>query len=140
MELKMEDTIIDIILKTALTFQGGTHLHFAKIVHTLFSKEYLSTLENNKFVLYKKINDEYKRIPNIDLVRNELIDPIANYIDKARYSLKVPQDKDPEYESKMARYQENIKKILKLQENCYNTTFRNNVLKEVLVLFYDPSF
>lgn len=140
MEETIERDIISFILKTALSFQGGTHVHIAKLVHTLFSKDFISTLENNKLVLYRKKDTTYEKVPHLDLVRNELLDPVAKYIDTARYALQGPEGNDPEYEDKMKKYKESMKKILKMQENCYNMTFRNSVLKEALVLFHDPSF
>ena len=134
----MEAELISKIVKTGLIF-GGTHADLAKILQIIHSNTFKTTLENKKFVLYQNLDGDWKRIPHIDLVRNILFDSLADYIDKSRYSLISPEGNDPEYESKMAKYQDNMKKLLKMQEHIYNATYRNGILKELMPLLYDQT-
>jgi P4 family phage/plasmid primase-like protien len=136
----MDGDIISFITKAGLTFMGGTHHHVAKMVHKLFYDTYKCTVEGRSTEWYEFKEHTWNPMPQGLLIKSTITDDIAHKVDSARYSLKAPEGNDPEYESKMQKYQESMKKLLKLQENLYNANFKDSVLKEAVQLFYDPDF
>lgn len=136
----MDRDIISFIIKTAITFQGGTHHHVAKMVHKLFYDTYKCTVDGRNSEWYEFKEHTWNGMPQGLLIKTTITDTIAHKVDAARYSLKAPEGNDPEYEDKMKKYQETMKKMLKLQENLYNANFKENVVKEAIQLFYDRDF
>jgi len=136
----MDRDIISFIVKTAITFQGGTHHHVAKMVHKLFYDTYKCTVDGRNAEWYEFKEHTWNGMPQGLLIKTTITDTIAYKVDSARYSLKGPDGNDPEYEDKMKKYQESMKKILNLQTNLYNANFKENVVKEAVQLFYDRDF
>jgi P4 family phage/plasmid primase-like protien len=136
----MDGDIISFITKAAITFVGGTHHHVAQMVYKLYYDVYKCTVEGRSTEWYQFENHTWNTMPHGLLIKTTITDDIARKVDSARHSLMAPVGNDPEYEDKMKKYQENMKKLLKLQENLYNANFKDSVMKEAVQLFYDPDF
>jgi len=136
----MDRDILSFITKTAITFQGGTHHHVAKMVHKLFYDTYKCTVDGRNTEWYEFRDHIWNPMPQGLLIKTTITDTIAHKVDSARYSLKGPEGNDPDYEDKTKKFQENMKRMLKLQENLYNANFKDNVVKEAVQLFYDRDF
>jgi P4 family phage/plasmid primase-like protien len=136
----MDGDIISFITKAGLTFNGGTHHHVAKMVHKLYYDVYKCTVEGRSTEWYHFKDHTWNPMPQGLVVKTTITEEVARKVDSARYSLKVPESNDPEYESKMQKFQESMKKLLKLQENLYNANFKDSVMKEAVQMFYDPEF
>ncbi len=136
----MDGDIISFITKAGLTFRGGTHHHVAKMLHKLFYDAYKCTVEGRSTEWYEFKDHTWNPMPQGLLIKTTITDDIARKVDSARHSLRAPESNDPEYETKMQKYQESMTKLLKLQENLYNANFKDSVVKEAVQLFYDPDF
>lgn len=136
----MDGDIISFITKAAITFVGGTHHHVAQMVYKLYYDVYKCTVEGRSTEWYQFENHTWNIMPHGLLIKTTITDDIARKVDSARHSLIAPASNDPEYEDKMKKYQDNMKKLLKLQENLYNANFKDSVMKEAVQLFYDPDF
>jgi P4 family phage/plasmid primase-like protien len=136
----MDGDIISFIVKTAITFQGGTHHHVAKMIHKLFYDVYKCTVDGKNSEWYEFKDHIWNPMPQGLLIKTTITDTIGHKADSARYSLKPPENNDPEFDNKLKSYNENMKKMLKLQENLYNANFKDSVVKEAVQLFYDRDF
>ena len=136
----MDGDIISFITKTAITFRGGTHYHVASMIYKLFPDIYKCAVDGRSIDWYIFQNHVWNSMPNGLLIKTRITDEIAHKVDTARHSLKPPADNDPEYENKYKSYTENMMKLLKLQENLYNATFKESVMKDAVQLFYDQEF
>jgi P4 family phage/plasmid primase-like protien len=136
----IDGDIISFITKAALTFLGGTHHHVAKMVHKLFYDAYKCTVEGRVAEWYEFRDHTWNPMPQGLLIKTTITEDIAHKVDSARHSLKAPDSNDPDYQTKMERYQESMKKLLRLQENLYNANFKDSVMKEAVQLFYDVDF
>ena len=110
MELNQE--ILSFIVKTAITFKGGSCYHIAIIIFQLFPGIYKTSIVNGKVLWYKKEDDAWIFLKKIDFEINTFRNELDKYIDYARHSLKMPDDKDPDYENKYKMFLENMTKIL----------------------------
>jgi P4 family phage/plasmid primase-like protien len=136
----MDGDIISFIVKTAITFQGGTHHHVAKMIHKLFYDIYKCTVDGRNSEWYEFKDHIWNPMPQGLLIKTTITDTIGHKADSARYSLKPPENNDPDFDNKLKSYNENMKKMLKLQENLYNANFKDSVVKEAVQLFYDRDF
>jgi P4 family phage/plasmid primase-like protien len=136
----MDGDILSFITKTAITFKGGTHYHVAMMILKLFPDIYKCAVDGRSTEWYEFKNHIWNSMPNGLLIKTRITDEIANKVDTARHSLKMPDDTDPEYENKYKAFLENMTKLLKLQENLYNATFKDSVMKEAVQIFYDEEF
>lgn len=136
----MDGDILSFITKTAITFKGGTHYHVAMMIHKLFPDIYKCAVDGRSTEWYMFANHIWNPMPNGLLIKTRITDEIAHKVDAARHSLKMPDEKDPEYENKYKSFLENMTKLLKLQENLYNATFKDSVMKEAVQIFYDQEF
>ena len=136
----MDGDIISFITKTAITFKGGTHYHVAMMIQKLFPDVYKCAVDGRSTDWYMFNNHIWNSMPSGLLIKTRITDEIANKVDIARHSLKMPENNDPDYENKYKMFLENMTKLLKLQENLYNATFKESVLKEAVQIFYDQEF
>jgi len=136
----MDGDILSFITKTAITFKGGTHYHVAMMIQKLFPDIYKCAVDGRSTDWYMFKDHIWNSMPSGLLIKTRITDEIANKVDAARHSLKMPDDKDPDYENKYKIFLENMTKLLKLQENLYNATFKESVLKEATQIFYDEEF
>jgi P4 family phage/plasmid primase-like protien len=136
----MDGDILSFITKTAITFKGGTHYHVAMMIQKLFPDIYKCAVDGRSTDWYMFKDHIWNSMPSGLLIKTRITDEIANKVDAARHSLKMPDDKDPDYENKYKMFLENMTKLLKLQENLYNATFKESVLKEATQIFYDQEF
>jgi len=136
----MDGDIISFITKTAITFKGGTHYHVAMMIMKLFPDIYKCAVDGRSTEWYMFQDHIWNSMPNGLLIKTRITDEIAQKVDTARHSLKMPDEKDPEYENKYKSFLENMTKLLKLQENLYNATFKESVMKEAVQIFYDQEF
>jgi P4 family phage/plasmid primase-like protien len=136
----MDGDIISFITKTAITFKGGTHYHVAQMIQRLFPDIYKCAVDSKSTEWYTFKNHIWSSMPSGLLIKTRITDEIANKVDVARHSLRMPDDKDPDYENKYKMFLENMTKLLKLQENLYNANFKDSVLKEATQIFYDQEF
>lgn len=136
----MDGDIISFITKTAITFKGGTHYHVAMMIQKLFPDIYKCAVDGRSTDWYMFKNHIWNSMPSGLLIKTRITDEIANKVDIARHSLRMPDDKDPDYENKYKIFLENMTKLLKLQENLYNAPFKESVLKEAVQIFYDEEF
>jgi P4 family phage/plasmid primase-like protien len=139
----MDGDIISYITKAALTFRGGTHHHVAKMIHKLFYENYKCTVEGRTTEWYEFRDHTWNIIPQGIAIKSTITDDIATKVDSARISLKAPDASkmtSDEYAEKYKAYSESVAKLLKLQENLYNANFKDSVMKEAVLLFYDSDF
>jgi P4 family phage/plasmid primase-like protien len=136
----MDGDIISFIQKTAITFKGGTHYHVAKMIHKLYPDVYKCFVDGRTTEWYEFKDHVWHPMPSGILIKTTITDDLTLKVDSARRSLKGPDDKAEEYDELMKKYQENIIKLLKLQENLYNANFKDSVMKEAAQIFYDPDF
>ena len=136
----LDGDIISFITKAALTFRGGTHHHVAKMIHKLYHDVYKCTVEGRTTDWYEFHNHTWNPMPQGLLIKTIITHDIARKVDSARHSLKAPEGNDPDYQAKMEKYTESMTKLLKLQENLYNANFKDSVMKEAVLLFYDSDF
>jgi P4 family phage/plasmid primase-like protien len=136
----MDGDIISFIQKTAITFRGGTHYHVAKMIHKLYPDVYKCFVDGRTTEWYEFKDHVWHPMPSGILIKTTITDDLTLKVDSARRSLKGPHDKDEDYDELMKKYQENIVKLLKLQENLYNANFKDSVMKEAAQIFYDPDF
>lgn len=139
----MDGDIISFITKAAITFRGGTHHHVAKMMHKLFYESYKCVIEGRSVEWFEFKDHTWQHIPHGLAVKQVITDEIARKVDSARQSIKAPDAatlNPDEYAEKIKAYNENIMKLLKLQENLYNANFKDSVMKEAVQLFYDPEF
>ena len=131
--------ILSFIVKTAITFNGGSSYHIALIIFQLFPDIYKTSIVNGKVLWYKKEDDAWISLKKIDFEINTFRNEIGKYLDYARHSLKIPDDKDPDYENRYKIFLENMTKILKLQEKIYNRGTMKDVIHELAELYYDKT-
>jgi P4 family phage/plasmid primase-like protien len=143
----MDGDIISYITKVALTFKGGTHYHVAMMIMRLFPDLYKCAVDGRSTEWYEFKNHIWNHMPNGILIKalitNETGTAVTSKVDSARNSLVVPDIKkmtQEEFNEKMKNYNDNMGKMLKLQENLYNATFKDSVIKEAVQLFYDQEF
>ena len=143
----MDGDIISFITKVALTFKGGTHYHVAMMIRRLFPDMYKCAVDGRSTEWYEFKNHIWNHMPNGILIKalitNEDGNAVTSKVDSARNSLVVPDINkmtQQEFDEKMKNYSDNMSKILKLQENLYNATFKDSVIKEAVQLFYDQEF
>ena len=136
----MDGDILSFITKIAITFKGGTHYHVAMMIQKLFPDIYKCAVDGRSTDWYMFKNHIWNSMPSGLLIKTRITDEIANKVDAARHSLKMPDDKDPDYENKYKMFLENMTKLLKLQENLYSAPFKDSVLKEATQIFYDEEF
>jgi hypothetical protein len=129
--------ILSFITKTAIAFNGGTNYHIALIIFQLFPDIYKTSIVNGKVLWYKKEDDAWISLKKIDFEINTFRNEVANYLDYARSSLKIPNDTDHDYENKYKLFLESMTRMLKLQEKLYSRPFMLDVLKELAELYYD---
>ena len=136
----MDGDIISFIQKTAITFKGGTHHHVALMIQKLFPDIYKCHVEGRTTEWYKFQGHIWKKMPNSLMVRCTLNDVVEKKIDDARAALRPPAENDPEYQDKYDKFMENKGKMLDMQRNLYNATFKDSVMKEASQLFNDNNF
>ncbi len=139
----MDGDIISFITKTAMTFRGGTHHHVAKMIHKLFYDTYKCTVDGRSIDWYEFKDHTWKYIPQGLAVKFSITEEIARKVDSARMSLKAPDASvlpADEWAEKNKQYLENVQKLIKLQENLYNANFKDSVMKEAVLCFYDADF
>lgn len=136
----MDGDIISFIQKTAITFKGGTHYHVAKMIHKLYPDVYKCFVDGRTTEWYEFKDHVWHPMPSGILIKTTITDDLTLKVDSARRSLKGPDDKAEDYDELMKKYQDNIVKLLKLQENLYNANFKDSVMKEAAQIFYDPDF
>jgi P4 family phage/plasmid primase-like protien len=136
----IDGDIISYITKAAITFTGGTHHHVAKMIHKLFYDCYKCTVDGRSVDWYEFSEHTWNPMPQALQLKTHITDDLAKKVDSARYSLKGPESNDPDYDTKSKTFQENMTKLLKLQQNLYNATFKESVMKEAVQLFYDQEF
>ena len=136
----MDGDIISFIQKTAITFKGGTHYHVAKMIHKLYPDVYKCFVDGRTTEWFEFKDHVWHPMPSGILIKTTITDDLTLKVDSARRSLKGPDDKAEDYDELMKKYQDNIVKLLKLQENLYNANFKDSVMKEAAQIFYDPEF
>ena len=136
----MDGDIISFIAKVALTFKGGTHYHVAMMIQRLFPDIYKCAVDGRSTDWYVFKNHIWNSMPSGLLIKTRITDEIADKVDITRKSLKKPDENDPEYDKKDKFCDESKGKLLELQKNLYNATFKESVLKEAVQIFYDQEF
>ena len=136
----MDGDIISFIQKTAITFKGGTHYHVALMVQKLFPDIYRCTKDGRTTEWYEFGSHIWNKINNDILIKVNLNNVVERKIDDARAALRPPAENDPEYKDKFDKFMDNKSKMLDLQRNLYNATFKDSVMKEAITLFYDKDF
>jgi P4 family phage/plasmid primase-like protien len=136
----IDKDIISFIQKVGVTFKGGTHHHVAQMIYKLFHDTYKCTIEGRTTEWYMFNEHIWNPMPQGVFMKSLMSDVISKKVDSARHSLRQPDSNDPDREMKMKIYNDNMTKLLKLQENLFNATFKESVMKEAVQLFYDPYF
>jgi P4 family phage/plasmid primase-like protien len=136
----MDGDIISFITKTAITFKGGTHHHVAKMVHKLFYDDYKCTVEGRSCEWYEFKDHVWNPMPQGLYIKTLITESIADKVDSARRSLNKPNENSANWEEENKQYNDKVGKLLELQKNLYNATFKESVIKEAAQLFYDPDF
>jgi P4 family phage/plasmid primase-like protien len=136
----IDKDILSFIQKVGVTFRGGTHHHVALMIHKLFHDAYKCTVEGRTTEWYSFAEHIWNPIPQGLHMKILISDVISKKVDSARHSLRQPEGNDPEFEQKMKNYNDNMMKLLKLQENLFNANFKESVMKEAVQLFYDQFF
>jgi len=130
-----EAEIYSVVTKSALCYNGGNPLTIANIIHLLFKDNYRTVNLDGKIVWYKKSNDDWITLSRPDLEINTFREKLFHYNTNARLNLKMPDERDPEYENKYKSFLENMPKLLKQQEHICNRSFMGKVIKELEELF-----
>lgn len=136
----MDGDIISFITKAALTFKGGTHHHVAKMLHKLYYDVYKCTGEGRTIDWYEFRDHTWNYMPYGLNIKTSITEELTLKVDSARKSIRAPEPNADDYQEKIKQYNENILKLLKLQENLYNANFKDSVMKEAIQLFYDQEF
>lgn len=136
----MDGDICNYIIKTALAFRGGTHYHTAQMIHKMMPERFKCAVDGRSTEWYEFKDHIWGHMPNGIIVKSQITDQLTFKVDVARQSLPMPKVDDPEYKEKLEKYQENMTKILKLQENLFNANFKDSVMKEAIQLYYDQDF
>jgi P4 family phage/plasmid primase-like protien len=139
----MDGDIISYITKTAMTFKGGTHHHVAKMIHKLSYDIYKCTVDGRTTDWYEFKDHTWHTMPQGIALKTNITDELATKVDSARRCLKNPDASTmtgDEYAEKVKAYNESVTKLLKLQENLYNANFKDSVMKEAVLAFYDADF
>ncbi len=136
----ISEDVISFIVKTALTFKGGTHFHVAQMIYRLFPDIYKCAVDGRSTEWYEFSDHVWNPLPNGLTIKMNITDQIADKVESARHTLKPPASNDPDAQEKLKKYAENTTKFFKLQENLYNANFKDSVMKEAVQLFYDRDF
>lgn len=130
-----EAEIYLVITKSALCYNGGNPLTIANIIHLLFRHNYRTVNLDGKIVWYKKSNDDWITLSRPDLEINTFREKLFHYNTNARLNLKMPDERDPEYEYKYKSFLECMPKFRKQEEHISNRPFMGKVIKELEELF-----
>jgi len=136
--MEYNQEIISYIIKVAITY-GGTNYHIALMIVQLFPLLYKTTTVNGKIVWFKKQDEAWVVLKKPEFEINIFRNVLGNYVDYARHCLKMPDDREPDYENKYKMYLENMSKLLKIQEKIYSRPFMIEVIKELAELYYEKA-
>ena len=134
---EFDESLLDYIHATILVLPLK-HKQFAEIAQRIYKRSMKSVIENDKFIIYKRMDDKWVRYAHKDLALNEIRKDLCSYLDKARYMLKPPVY-DWNYPQKMKQWQDSILKLLRLHEQLQDYTFMKCILKEFMLLIYEAS-
>ena len=132
----VEESIINHILMVVVPYDGKQS-HIATIAQKAFSSTLKSVVENGVFVLYKKKETGWERLPHNDLILNEMRTTIVRWFDKARYTVKSPNVSD-QYTNQFQKWHMLLLNLMNIQERLYDYTFMKGVLEEAILLLYVP--
>ena len=114
---------------------NGGHYDMAKLLHNTYRDNFVCGC-NEKNVWFKFDNHRWHvSKQGIDLRKKISMDLVAHYKEKRKKICNEMGDEDDDADS-----QKKLKVINKIIANLKSTTFKNNVLKECVELFYDSGF
>jgi hypothetical protein len=134
-----EPTITEQIIDSILSTEEERIRLLSKLIYNLFSNTIKTVVENNTITYYQYINIRWKKIMYNNLIENEIMNYIINYIDTAMYLLEyMPYTlyRTPDLEVCNVI----LEKLRIFQKNCYDTEYRTKLFTSAAPLFYDRMF
>ncbi len=122
-----------IIINNTQTLWGSPH-HGALLLSPLCHDYKTGIINQIKYAWYKKINDDWIIIKNIDFELNIFRERLVQLLIDERESVGCPAGNDPKYEEKMNKYYVRLHNYNKFIEHVYNRTFIKSICKELQCL------
>lgn len=132
----MSADIQNYIRKVAMTFKGGTHHHVANIMKKLFQERYVCAIDNRSVDWYEFRDHVWALIPQGLKLKEHIHNEVAIHVSEARMA-SFAQSNDHEAINKEMEYK---LKLLEFEKNLYSASFKENIMKECVQLFYNETF
>jgi hypothetical protein len=131
----------DRIIKYIINSVGNTPLSIARLFKELYSKEFRLVSDNKKnakLIWQEFIEDTWKPMVKTFELHKRLTEQITRYIDAARGIVRSQRLKSQGTDSDTRDFLEAHMRILhSVEHSLYNITFRNKVIRECELLFYE---
>jgi len=133
--MEYNQKVLSYLMKTAINY-GGTNYHIAMLIFQLFPLLYRTTLVGGKVAWFKKEEEAWAVLKKPEFEINIFRSHLSNYVGHARNSLKMPDYRDQGYDANYKKYNDDIRKLLTLEEKIHSRSFMLEVLKELAELYY----
>ena len=112
------------------TIWGSAH-HGALLLKSVCSDYKTSISNQNKYIWYKNINNEWIIIKNIDFEINTFRERLTHILSNESETINSPHDNEPDFNRKMEGFILKKREYNKFIEKIYNRTFIKSICKEL---------
>lgn len=128
----MDADVTSYIRKVAVAYKGGTHHHVAQIMYKLFHERFTCAIGERNVEWYEFKNHGWYHCVQGIALKERIHNEVATHVGNAR---NAPINKDNEEQELKYR-----QLLLDFEKNLYSASFKENILKECVQLFYDEQF
>lgn len=119
----------------------ATHFHIARLMKKIYGSNYVASLtsKTTDWFFYDDTINLWKELDQGIQLRKKISGEVADYIGDARIKIRKDMDNALNEETREI-YAAKMKKLLKVEEQLYNTGFNDSVMKMASTFFFEEEF
>ena len=119
----------------------ATHFHIARLMKKIYSSNYVASLtsKTTDWFFYDDSINLWKELDQGIQLRKKISGEVAEYIGTARDKIRKEMDNANNEETREI-YAAKMKKLLKVEDQLYNTGFNDSVMKMASTFFFEEEF
>lgn len=119
----------------------ATHTHLARVLYRMFWDRYKASINNKTTEWYEFDSIVWRRIPQGMDLRRKISTDVTALVDKAKVrARRMLYESDTKDDLAKIAAEAKMKKFLKIEQNLYNAGFKDSIMKEAGVIFYEEEF